>query len=327
MPANVLPYARFGAEIRVTLDTTRVSIPTGDAVRAAAAAATQEGALFMQAKWAEAAHTGTTGSAAIPSRRYIAGIDAGMKYPDVDDLHAKIINRYRLAAVFEEGYKPFEMLPHLLNSPQARRNKKGQRYLIIPFRHGTPRTSESEATSERPGAEFHQRATLHSMPPEVYRVANKLTQTKVTGGYLEAGAHPNMRNRRAQLFAAKTGEYALMGMALRRRYEWGGRLAAKDIPAEMMVKVGQKELPARQLYAGMVRMQKGEGTKMTRSHYMTFRVAHEKDLGTGKWRHPGQPARPLSASVARNFAVECAKRMQVRLNFEAARMMDGGGLT
>jgi len=67
-----------------------------------------------------------------------------------------------LVQMIEEGAGAFDMKDNFLKSPKAKTNKSGGKYLIIPFKWGTPDTVADNATFS------------NTMPKEVYSIAKNL---------------------------------------------------------------------------------------------------------------------------------------------------------
>lgn len=116
-------------------------------------------------------------------------------YPADDEGFAGVVvNTAPYAAALEYGLPPFDMKPFLLASKFARVGKGGQRYLRIPFRHGTP------------GA-----VSMPAMPREIYERARRLKP----GQQLPLSAAGKQWGQRTKLnpvgpYTWKTGLYAGM---------------------------------------------------------------------------------------------------------------------
>lgn len=97
---------------------------------------------------------------------YARSIQDGLEYPaDGDELHGRVSANVEYAEAIETGQPPHDMKPGLLGGPQTRIGKKGQRYNIIPFRHGTPGNDKLS----RP------------MPAEIYNKVRRMAFSQVTG--------------------------------------------------------------------------------------------------------------------------------------------------
>jgi len=129
-----------------------------------------------------------------PTGNYIRGIEEGREYPVGRDLlHGRVINRAGdYVTYLETGIGRFDMKKALMTSNKVRVVKhgehKGQKYLVVPFRHGTA-----------------QRATMHGMPQAVHKIAKKLPTSRVVGTYQERGVYG--------------------GNVTRYRYKWGGQIS------------------------------------------------------------------------------------------------------
>lgn len=157
---------------------------------------------------------------------------------------AEISTDYKLAGEIECG-RPAKDLKRMLQTSKKTRAvqsgpKKGQRYLIIPFRHNTPGNS----------------ALARAMPDSIYAQAKTLPPSRLLP--------PGTVNPPQRLSASGH-------MVAQHSYQWGGRLQAGLAPK---LKPSHKTDP----YAGMVRFSTSTpGAKS--SAYLTFRVLSEKSSG------------------------------------------------
>lgn len=228
---------------------------------------------YVQGKWIEAATHGIGSLPPTGDEYYVTGIDAGAEYPyEGDFLTGRVANYSPTARRVEDGYASFDMKPGLLHGSQARRSRDGTLYNIVPFRWGTPRQSPHEA------GRGDQRATLQSMPDEVYDVARKLKQSRRAGSYFVPSVHADQPLAMRQVY----------------EYEWGGHLRRSDIPSEYLAvrQPWHKASP----WEGMYRFEAGENTRRTYSHYITFRAVSEKS-DPRAWIHPGVKPKPYSKAV------------------------------
>lgn len=217
------------------------------------AKAVEKGTTIIQTLWiqeAGGAFKHSTGS-------YIHAIQEGNMYPvGMNPYHGRVVNNLSYAEDLEDGYPAFDMKKALYTSHKVRISKKGKRYLIIPFRHGTP---ARQGEAGRAG----NRATMKSMPSHVYDPAQRLIMSQIKSKWAEKSIqNPEGSN-----------------VAHRRTYEWGERLTKKALES---VGASQAEI---QKYSGMVRFPREEG-RTSGSQYLTFRVMTEDSKG---WIHPAQP--------------------------------------
>jgi len=190
---------------------------------------------------------------------------------------AVVTTGYRVAQELETG-RPARDLKRMLDSSMKVRvaesgKHKGQRYLIIPFRHNVP-------SSDGPSSYAKQ------MPGDIYSQAKALSPTIVKkGGHRESGTGAyNTKTKQKYLVPQKS-------------YDWGGRL-----PAGMAPKL--KPHHTTDIYAGMVRMKTGKKS----SAYLTFRVMGAWQ--TNKWIVPAQPGRWIAKAVAESVQQEIGQTIE-----------------
>lgn len=201
---------------------------------------------------------------------YLQGITEGMVYPYQGSVYSgAVINLALSASWIEHGTAPHDMKKMLFTSAKVRISAKGKRYLIIPFRHGTPSAGSHE------GGLGESRATLRTMPKAVYAMAKTLTRSRQLSAY--------------KVQSANRGK----GMAVRYTYRWAGKLTQGDLEAAGLGKTNRRPHWKASPYAGMVRFPAHENTGQ--STYMTFRVMHEDSNG---WLHPGTAPRKLAEMTA-----------------------------
>ncbi len=225
---------------------------------------------------------------------YVQGIVDGVEYPyNADPLHVRIVNRAKHAYFLEYGVKPFDLKKMLETSMKVRVAQDGSRYLIIPFRHGTPKS-----------------VGLRAMPERIYEGAKGLRHSVIVNTFKEGVQQRGSKLERyipAQQGARYFSEAQAMKRnnpqkVLRNRYIWGERLT--DVGG---------------IYEGMVRFQKNvnivresimQNTPLGKftfnrlvnrtdnntvySHYLTFRVMSETSDG---WQHPGIDAMYLAKNT------------------------------
>jgi len=200
---------------------------------------------------------------------YHKGINEGLQYPvGGDPLWGQVINTVPYARYLEEGTSQFDMKKALQTSPKVRTFASGKKYLIIPFRHGTPRRSEAEAGRKE------RRATLRTMPESIYGLAQKLVASQRTGTYLDKQS------------------------VERSTYKWRGGLTQKKLETADLGKEGwEKPSWKSSKFAGMVKFpRRGPGHE-----YVTFRIMAEGQTG---WIHPGIQAMHLARNTAERIRPE-----------------------
>lgn len=180
------------------------------------------------------------------------------------------------AQALEEGMPAHDMKRMLDTSLKVRVNAKGERYLIIPFRWGTPGT-----------VTFGTNVLTH----EVMDLTLKLKASRVTG----TGTRPS-----------GTGAYDIHSRkpieVSQDKYKWGGRITKAQLSA-----AGVGGEAARRM-TGMVRFQNPSGGHGER---LTFRIMTEKSSGWITRAVPGfYPARATAdwvRSLAPQAFAEAAK--------------------
>lgn len=181
----------------------------------------------------------------------------------------RIFSNLAYAEAIETGMPARDLKRILDSSLKVRRRKDGKRYLIIPFRWGTPGT-----------VGFGQNV----MPPSVHQWFQG-----------QATSHVIRRDTRVSGTGAwdlKTRAPLLVPQA---RYEWGARLTQQHL--NTMGIAG----PAAKRMAGMVNMrQPGGAGGGAHSQYLTFRVMSEDSPGWQAKAVPGKyPAKTVAGQVER----------------------------
>jgi hypothetical protein len=156
------------------------------------------------------------------------------------DFSAEIVSYYKYAAEIETGRPPKDLKRMLQTSQKTRISKKGNKYLIIPFRHNVP------------GKNAH----AMDMPLSVYAAAKKLHPSYV----LPLGSMKPPQRLSASGHMVKQDSY-----------QWSGRL-----PAGLMPKL--KDHHKTDIYDSMVKFDTST-PKAKSSAYMTFRVMSDKSSG------------------------------------------------
>lgn len=236
---------------------------------------------FVQQEWINEA----TRHFNFPTGKYINNIRVELQVAG-NPYHGRVFNELPYADYLEDGYPAFDMKKMLYTSHKIRMSKKGKRYMIIPFRHGTPRR---QGEAGRAG----NRATMRSMPEHIYDPAKRLIMSQIKTKFAARSVQDLSRIPQKGYVAA------------RRTYEWGERLTKQALES---VGASRAEI---QKYAGMVRVPREEA-RTSGSQYMTFRVMTEDSKG---WIHPAQPALKIkeraenkSAAVVRRIIEEGFER-------------------
>ena len=187
-----------------------------------------------------------------------------------------------IADQVENGFPVRDLKRMLQTSRKVRMSKKGKRYLIIPFRHGTPGTN------------------TNPMPQSVYRMAKRLSHSSVIGSRQEMSINPDRKGIHRKM--------------TRLKYSWGDRLppgTANKLNAH------HKSDP----FAGMLKFQnpKRGGSKDTQ--YLTFRVMHEDSSGWIVPARPGyHVARQVSQEIRPEAQRELSRAYITDVNERTKRM-------
>ena len=144
-------------------------------------AAINQSAQFVQATWQQV----VMGTLQVPGaseikeniglrRLYADSIILSSQLRHGGNLSQTVVATKKIAEQLEKGTGPWDMKPMLLNGPKARISKKGNRYNIIPFRHGT---SDNYA----PNSNFK------TMPKDIYQQARELKASVKAGNKIKWG--------------------------------------------------------------------------------------------------------------------------------------------
>lgn len=114
---------------------------------------------------------------------YIESIRSAMTGP----LAAEVWSDYRLASEIEEGRPARDLKEVLPTAKKARRSKDGSLYLIIPFRHDTPK------------------ALGHPMPAAIYAQAKRLEKSRDIGMRMRKSATKHWLQERIVDWAPQNG--------------------------------------------------------------------------------------------------------------------------
>lgn len=187
------------------------------------------------------------------------------------------------AEAIEHGMPARDLKKMLDSSLKVRRSKDGKRYLIIPFRWGTPGTIGFGK---------------NVMPPQVHQFfqGEKPSSQTGMGARVSATGASDIRTRQPFLVPQA-------------RYEWGARLTQKHLGAMGIgTQFGGKTYKTHPM-AGMVNMrQPGASGGSSHSSYLTFRIMSE---GSSGWKAPAVPGKYPAKAVAdkiRPIAEQAIKR-------------------
>lgn len=171
---------------------------------------------------------------------------------------AEVSSDYKYAEEIETG-RPAKDLKRMLDtSLKVRQAKNGKRYLIIPFRHGTPGSNSNP------------------MPQEVYDQARQLTPSRITG-----------TGRRLSGTGAYDPKTRKMLTVASRKYSWGDNLDFRNEETWRNAPNASKK------HQNMYRFETSSGNAKS-SAYLTFRVMVENAPG---WIIPPKPGLYLVKGV------------------------------
>ena len=195
------------------------------------------------------------------SGAYLRSIMLRQNGPFSADVYSELPEAYTI----EEGTPRRDMKDMLGSSLKVRLTKDGRRYLIIPFRWGTPGT-----------------ATFGSnvMAKPIHSWWKDAARSSIIGkGWRDSGTGAiSFRNRTSGGFKERTGQ--VIGVRSR-KYEWGSRLDRDTIAA-----AGVTGKHARNM-EGMVNFRRpGKAGGASQSSFLTFRVMME---GSPGWIQPARP--------------------------------------
>jgi hypothetical protein len=195
--------------------------------------------------------------------RYADSIIQGnaIDIPEAGQFNRKILATDPISDKTEEGYISWDMKPMLLGGPKARVSKKGNKYNIIPFRHGTDGGSGENAQ-------------FKTMPKDIYAAARKMMPSS-------AGTNGKL------LYGGK-----LAGT------NWDGKHPAKSnfigrrdstFPVPLVQGRGIYKHKSN-IFDGMLKIESTYEMK-TQNKYLTFRIVSDKSHPLSWW-HPGRNAQP-----------------------------------
>ncbi|HWY23760.1 MAG TPA: hypothetical protein VNX47_02510 [Nevskia sp.] len=243
-----------------------ITLPAGGAVSITfpnLAEAVRQLAEFGQAQWLDYAR-----GAPLPDGRSIPSLAGGngeylrsIVLSQQGDLHWRVSTDWPGADRIEEGLPSYDMKQMLRTSAKVRVNKRGGRYLIIPFQHGTPGTVGFRSV----------------MPEHVYELARQMRASHVTGS--------RRVNNAIGLHDIATRKPVRV---VRRTYSYGDRL-----PAGLVSKA--REGHRTDQMAGMYRFDSPTGGH---SRFLTFRTMSERSQGWIRGAIPGfWPARTVAEQI------------------------------
>lgn len=188
----------------------------------------------------------------------------------LSDFGAEVYSAIPYASAIEAGSPARDLHDLLQTSRKTRVTKDGKRYLIIPFRWGTP------GTASNPRVGFHDNV----MPAEVHK-------RWLSGSY---GESSRIIGHGVRISGS--------GHTVRQRiYSWGGRVAQSDLDALGIGTDFKGKTYKSHPMAGMVQMRRG-GTGAKHTQYLTFRTMSEGSPGwlvpaiEGRW-----PARTVAEQI------------------------------
>lgn len=202
------------------------------------------------------------------------------------DFSAFVYSDYKYASDIETGRPPRDLKKMLDTSSKVRRTKDGRRFLVIPMRHGSPKSN------------------TNPMPSGVAKLAKAMTPSKVLStGMRPSGQVTHLSPTSGMSAAAKQTPF-LSNVATKskmltenRNYQWGDRLSRAALKEAGMSKAEQRK------YSGMVRMDTSTPGGKKSSSFLTFRIMAENSRG---WIIPAQPGQYILRGVATNLEPKAA---------------------
>jgi len=140
-------------------------------------AAVAQAANYVQAIWQGALQVPGTRESKVNiglRKLYADSITVGGQVVSQGSVIQRIYSATQIARDLEYGKGPWDMKPMLLNGPKARVSKKGTRYNIIPFRHGT-------------SANYSPNSNAPPMPKGIYQQARELKASVRKGNAMKWG--------------------------------------------------------------------------------------------------------------------------------------------
>lgn len=217
---------------------------------------------------------------------YARGIQEGKMYPYQNNpLEFRITHQDPKAVYLEYGTAEYDMKQILQTSSKVRYAQDGSRYLVIPFRHGNPKSK-----------------TVNPMPETLYKAAKQMKPSYITGKKMEG-----IQQGAEDYLDAQHRKYNNPEKVARNTYKWGERITKNQ-----MQEMGFSDDEIRR-YQGMYRFEKNPNRTRTAlnailhllqnipgvnkfinitpaanqySNYITFRVMSERSKG---WIRPARP--------------------------------------
>jgi hypothetical protein len=185
----------------------------------------------------------------------------------------------------EVGTSAWDMRKLLNTSHKVRQTAEGKRYLVMPFRWGTPGTLVVGAYVNR------------EMPESVHQfMLTRIKESFVTGTYQEASIlDPNVS-------------------VTRYRYQWGDHLTPNDVAS---LGLDPNDKPGKHM-VGMYRFNDPEAGR--HAHHTTFRTLSDNSA-PGTWIHPGTEPHLVAASVTTWVERVYRRYMESALDADVARLI------
>ena len=209
------------------------------------------------------------------------------------DFSAVISSDYKHAAEIETGRPARDLKKMLDTSNKVRRTKDGRRFLVIPFRHGTPGNSAHAPAMPSQVHKLAKAMSLSSVASQSTRPSGEVTHLSP-----KTGMHPS-GVQTPYLSVASTRKAAVV---TKNHYDWGDRLTKA-----VMKQGGITDTAMTKRYAGMVRMNTSGGGKAKSSNYMTFRIMME---GSSGWIVPAQPGKFIAREVVQTMQPKAVEAFQ-----------------
>ena len=162
----------------------------------------------------------------------------------------------------DDGQPQYDMLKHLLNSPKVKRDKDGNRYIVVPFNHspGLGKTGATKANQDL-----------------IATVKSEMKKRGIPFGGIEK--NPNGAPKLGKLHS-----FSIMNSPVKKANAPGLGNAGMGHGPVGEVRQGNTGIPF--LQGVQVYQSIGKTGKAKRS-ILTFRIASEKHRSQGKWQHPG----------------------------------------